>query len=631
VAAICAKLDGLPLAIELAAARSRHLPPAALLKRLESSLALLTGGPRNLPHRQQTLHETIAWSYALLDDHGQVLFRRVSVFTGGCSVEAVEAVCRTPEGLPGLEGDVLAGLAALADQSLLVVDEGPEGEPWFRLLETVRAFGREKLVEAGELVVMASAHASWCLALAEQAAAMRHGPHQARWLNYLDQEQENLRTALAWYLGEDARSRSAAEDRVERGLRLVSAMIDFWFVRSRRREGLRWLRAALDQSRDLRSLIRVRALHTAAGMAWNTGDRARGLAFGDEAVALCRSLGDPFSLARALNQHGGFLRGDWCGETWNPRTYAQGTALVEEGVRLAREMGDSWLLSFSLMSLAASTDLQREDERMQAWAAAQESLLLYQQREDLQGVGQAHRVLGWLALAEHDYARAQAELRVALAALQEFGEPAGVAWVLSYRGDAARGLADLTEARACYEESLALYRTLDFDREHMARALCRLGDLALMQDDRSLARASYVESLRVARDGGALGRVAAALEALASLGVVHQQMERALLLAAAASAWRESGQQPLSHAEQTVLTAKLAPAYQALSPLEQAAAWTIGRELTLEEAVATAMDESSPPRGAVQAHVKGCAADGNRPKSGAVATVPYKGEADDQA
>jgi len=231
VAAICARLDGLPLAIELAAARIRHLPPAALLRRLDGSLALLTDGPRDLPRRQQSLHETIAWSYALLDDEGQTLFRRLSVFVGGCTAAAAAAVCRAldeapldgaPLAGPPREGDLLAGLVGLADQSMLAVTEQADGEPRFALLETMRVYALEQREAAGEDDALRRAHAAWCLALAEEAEPALTGPDQHMWLERLEREHDNLRSALGWL-------RESADG--EAGLRLAAALWRFWHIR----------------------------------------------------------------------------------------------------------------------------------------------------------------------------------------------------------------------------------------------------------------------------------------------------------------------------------------------------------------------------------------------------------------
>jgi non-specific serine/threonine protein kinase len=588
VAQVCSRLDGIPLAIELAAARIGTLPVETIAARLDDRFRLLTTGPRTALPRQQTLRATLDWSYDLLSPPEQVLLRRLAVFAGGWTLDAVEEVCT---GGAVAVGAILDLLSALVNKSLVLLEE-VEGCPRYRLLETLRQYGRERLLAGGDTAAIQEEHAMYYLALAEQAAAARHGPQQTAWLDKLNSEQDNLRTALAWYRGETAVGRSVAPEQVERSLRLVVSLADFWFVRGRRREGLRWLEQVLEQSRDHPSRVRAKALADAAMVSLHTGDRQSGLAHGEDSIGLCRTLGDRFLLAIALDQQGGFLRGEWCGETRYLETYPKGTALLQEGLAIARALTDSWLLSFGLLTLAATADLAREEELAQAWVAAEEARLLYQQKEDLRGIGQAHRLLGWLALHDHDYTSARAEFTQARSALEAFGEPAGVAWVLSYLGDIAYDQATLAEAKALYEESVALYRTLDFDREHLARALCRLGDLALDEGDWLLARTRYAESLRAAREGGALPRIAAALEALGSLAVAHQQLQRAVTLLSAASAWRGHNGQPLPESKRAALTEMLASATEGLSPETQAAAWAEGRALPLDEAVALALEDT---------------------------------------
>ncbi|MDQ5852217.1 MAG: adenylate/guanylate cyclase domain-containing protein, partial [Chloroflexota bacterium] len=234
VAEICARLDGLPLAIELAAARIRLFPPQALLQRMSSRLQLLTGGGRNLPARHQTLRATIEWSYSLLDQGEQALFARLGVFAGGCTLEAVEAVCN-PEG--DLAVDMLEGVASLVDKSLLRQVEGPEGEPRFVMLETIHEYARERLAARGDGEAVRQRHAAYCLHLAEEAAPAVSETHEVTWLNRLEAEHDNLRAALAWSLG--------STGDVALGMRLAAALADFWDSRMHMTEGRRWAAAAL--------------------------------------------------------------------------------------------------------------------------------------------------------------------------------------------------------------------------------------------------------------------------------------------------------------------------------------------------------------------------------------------------
>src|SRR5215204_5173059 len=263
VAEICVRLDGLPLAIELAAARIKMLPPKAMLKRLGSRLKLLTGGARDLPERQRTLRATIEWSHALLDEGEQVLFGRLAVFSGGRTLEAIEAICDAEGDLPV---EVFDGVSSLLDKSLLRQEEGPNGEPRFVMLETVHEFAREKLGESAEAEEIRRAHAQYFLTLAEEAHPELKGPDQLEWLERLEAEQDNMRAALSWAL-----ERKVAEV----ALRLGGALGWFWSVRGYHSEGRRWLEEALALDGRGSPEVRAMALAGAAVLAEEQGDLDR--------------------------------------------------------------------------------------------------------------------------------------------------------------------------------------------------------------------------------------------------------------------------------------------------------------------------------------------------------------------
>jgi predicted ATPase len=535
VAAICARLDGLPLAIELAAARSHHLVPSALLKRLDGSLALLSGGPRNLPQRQQTLHETIAWSYGLLDQQGQALFRRVSIFVGGCTVEAAEAVCVAPEGLPALGGDVLLGLSALADQSLLVVVEGPEGEPRFRMLETVRVFGREKLHEAGEQEALASAHAAWCLALAEQAMPALQGPEQDMWLARLEQEHDNLRAALRWAVG---------RREGELGLRLAGSLCSFWHMRGYLSEGRGWLEAALASS----------------------------------------GLAAPVVQARVLNGAGilAFVQGD----------YDRATALLEEALVLRREFGDKQGIATSLNNLGMVASTQGDNARAVALHA--ESLSLYRELGDKMGIATSLDDLGVVAYMQGDYTQATDLHEESLALRRVLGERQGIAWSLTNLGLVSYMQGDYPRAVALHEESLALQRELAF-QQGIANSLYCLGLVAYWQDDYGRAQALIEESLLLSRDIGHRELVAAGLECLAWMSAAQNRPRQAARLGGAAEALREALGVPLwpelrAGHEQAVEAMR-----EVLGEEAFAAAWAEGRAMPLEAVIAHALEVNPAP------------------------------------
>jgi len=273
VAEICARLDGLPLAIELAAARIKLLSPQAMCSRLGNPLRFLTGGARDLPERQRTLRGAIAWSHALLDEGEQALFARLSVFSGGCVLDAVEAVCEA-EG--DLFVDVLEGLSSLLDKSLLRQEEMVEEEPRFVMLETIREYARERLEVSGEAEEIRRLHAEYFVALAEQGASEQQGPEEAAWLERLDLEHDNMRAALSWML---------ESEEAGAGLRLSGALWRFWWMRGHYSEGRRWLEEAL--AKDGRaSAVRAKALEAVGWLADDQGDIDRAVAAAEEGLSL---------------------------------------------------------------------------------------------------------------------------------------------------------------------------------------------------------------------------------------------------------------------------------------------------------------------------------------------------------
>jgi predicted ATPase/transcriptional regulator with XRE-family HTH domain len=614
LAALCARLDGLPLAIELAAARSRHLAPAALLKRLEGSLVLLSGGPRDAPQRQQTLQETIAWSYGLLDPCSQALFRRLSVFAGGCLLDAAEAVCWAPVGLPALEGDVLAGLSALADQSLLVVDEGPDGEPRFRMLETVRVFGDERLRDAGELQGVAAAHAAWCLALAEEAVPQLTGPDQAAWLARLEQEHDNFRAALRWLL---------AHKETEPALRLGAALWRFWYGHGHLSEGRRWLAQLTALAEDVPDSASVlptwaKILNGASALAYHQGDYGRALALSEKSLALYQQLGDKGGVASALNGLAVVAR------AMGDRVAAR--ARYEESLALYRELDNRWGIASALNNLGQMAE--DEDDHRRAVLLYEESLSLSRDLGDTRVTALTLTNLGWVTLSLGDPARAEALTSEGLALFRDLGDTWGVALALNNLGDVASYQGDYERGKALSQESLALRRNLE-DKWGIATSLHSLGNVAYFAGDHERAASLYEESLILRRalvdghgiaavlsrlamvankqgsydraagllhealllgyDVGARETVAESLEILAWVVNAAGQQERSASLAGAAEALREAISVPL-HPEQRAGHDQAVQAMRVmLGEVAFAAAWAAGHALSLDEAVVYAL------------------------------------------
>ncbi|HEY3059586.1 MAG TPA: LuxR C-terminal-related transcriptional regulator [Chloroflexota bacterium] len=377
VAEICIRLDGLPLALELAAARVRLLTPAALLSRLERSLSLLTGGARDRPARQQTLRAAIDWSYELLEPGEQRLFRQLGVFTGGFTLEAAEAVCEL-SGPPAL--DVLDSMEALGRASLVrQVDHA--GETRFEMLETVREFAAEQLEQSGELEPVRSRHADYFLALAEKTEPLLHGPQQRQWFDRLEREEANMRAVLEWSLrNEDS----------EQGVRLAGALWWFWLIRSYLTEGRRWAEAAVAASPALSPLVRAKALYCAAFVATFQNDRAQGKAWAEAALAICREFGDDRGAAYALACLG--LTAMMDGDAPPAR------AAFEESARLFRATADAWGLRTVLNGFGELERLGKNFERAETLYT--ESLSVARQEQDAHGVGLLLLNLAILALQQ---------------------------------------------------------------------------------------------------------------------------------------------------------------------------------------------------------------------------------------
>jgi predicted ATPase len=588
---VCQRLEGIPLAIELAAARLRGLGVEQLAARLDQSFRLLAGGSRTALPRQQTLQATVDWSYGLLSAWEQRLFNRLAVFAAGFSLEAAEVVCADD----GRSADqVLDGLLRLVDKSLVQAEEREAGVVRYRLLETLRQYGLERLATTGETAAMHRQHAGYYLDLVEQAERALLGPAQAAWLDRLELEHANVEAILEWSLGDAApHDRIAGEPTAAVGVRLAGALQWFWLAREHKWEGRRWLERALERSADVARTVRARAFLTAGILAAETADRTRAQPLLEGSVVLCRAIGEARSLAYALVCLGFYTRGLEVGlERGQPGDYERGTALLQEGLALAREAGDPWLIAESLLLLAYSSDLHRAEARAAARVSADECVPLMRAAGDTYGQMALQRTYGWLALYEGDAQLAGMAFTSELAAARTLGDRAGVALALSNLGEVARLQGNCSEAQALYEQSLALYRDLDFDRELMARVIRRLGEVALELGDVAQARARLIESLGVALDLVERGepQIAAALEALGGLAATQGQAERALRLVSAAAALRARISQPQWPHDRLALACWLAAAYRALGKQAQHAAWGAGQALSLENAVALALE-----------------------------------------
>jgi len=534
IAEICHRLDGLPLAIELAAARVNVFSPQALLARLEHRLDVLTRGPRDLPVRQQTLRQAIAWSYDLLTADEQMLFRRLAVFGGGCTVTAIEAVARG-EG-PARKFDVVDGIASLIDKSLLRQEERV-GERRFRMLETIREYALDRLNAAGEADRFHRAHADCYLELAERAESdLRGGGRQAEWLDVLKEDHDNLRAALSWFI------RNGPADH---GLRLGGALRRFWRSRGYLDEGREWMSALLAlPAAQTRTAARAKALQAAGGFANQQGDHAEARALYEESLSIHRELGDVHGIGWGLVSLGMVARyeGD----------HVAARSLLEESLELLEQAGDS-----------------------EAMAAA------------LGNLGVVARDLGQADLAERHLSRS-------LALWRDLDDRIGMAWTLSGLAMVARASRKLDVARARIEESLAIWRDLG-DRQNIANVLSTTGRLARDESDYALARTHLAESLQIFRDIGDRRGLAFVLEGFAGLAADEGHPLRAHCLVASAAALRQitgAGVPPVWRAD---LERSLERASRGVSrgAIEEANAR--GRSMTLAQAIAFALEEPPPP------------------------------------
>jgi predicted ATPase len=402
VAEICHRLDGLPLAIELAAARIRILPPQAMLTRLQSRLSWLTGGARDLPERHQTLRDAIAWSYELLGEAEKVLFERLSVFSGGRTLEAIEAVCGTADGPgtgsgPPLAGELLDMIASLVDESLLRAEVDSSGEPRFLMLETIQEFAAEKLQKRGEAEWLRRRHAEYFLALAEAAEPQLMGPGQGLWLGRLAAEHDNLRAALSWMARADP----------DRAARLAGALWRFWNKLGLYREGRGWLGEVL-AAPGLPPAVRAKALLGAAVLA-NFQNDAAAEPLLKEGLALARSAGDRRLVAACFQGlgHAARIRGD----------LPHATSLFEQALVEQRQLGDRRGTSVALCNLGSIAQVQ--GDLAQAETLSAESLALAREVGDISLAAFALHTLSHVACEQGDLVRAGVQLRESLLSARE--------------------------------------------------------------------------------------------------------------------------------------------------------------------------------------------------------------------
>jgi predicted ATPase/DNA-binding CsgD family transcriptional regulator len=518
VAGICRRLDGLPLALELAAVRIKVLPPQGILGLLQRRLEVLNTGPVDVPPRQRTLSGAIGWSYDLLDATDKLLFQRLAVFAGGCSLEAATAICAADGRLP----QVLERLASLIDKSLLRQETGSDGEARFAMLETIREYAVDRLAASGEHYIVQRRHAVYFLALAERAEPELQRPEQSAWLARLELEHDNLRAALGW----------CVEERTEPeiGLRLAAALTRFWEIRGYWSEGRRWLDAVLRDTEDASPAARVKALNGDGLLAFQQGDYRRAAALAEESLSLGRALGDVLGTATALNilGLGACVRGD----------YNQAAALGSESLNLCRGIPDPV------------------------------------------GVADALHILGLVAYDSGDHQRAAALLEESLQLSRDINAKWRVAINLTDLGLVTRELRDYARAFALIEESLQRSQELGH-KNGIAVAQSNLATVAWRQRRYDRVIALFADSLRLRRELGELRGIAVCLVGLAAAASATRQHERAARLFGAAEGLRGSIGVPLPRFLRAEYDGLVATTHRQVGHAFQSL-WAEGRSMTAD-------------------------------------------------
>jgi len=531
VVEICGRLDGLPLAIELAAARIKLLTPQLLLDRLGNRLKLLTGGATNLPERQRTLRNAIEWSYDLLDEGEKMLFGRLGVFSSGSTLEAMEAVCDAEGDLPT---DVFEGVSSLLDKSLLRQEEGAGGEPRFVMLETIREFALEKFEEGSDTEATRRAHAEYFLALAEQAEPMLWGAEDGAWLDRLKQEHDNMRAVLSWAI---------EHEEATLALRVGEALRWFWYMEGYYGEGRRWLEAALDKDRGVAAAeARARALEGVGWLAAGQGDLDRAQAAAKEGLKLSTEagLGDVVAadLQNVLGEAVARQRGD----------YEQAAELLTEGVALHRKAGDLRGVAWSLGNLANVASDRGNYE--QAKRLYEEGLALSRRLGGAELLGAYLISLGYEYLLE--------------------GEPG--------------------RAIALNEEAAELFRKRG-RRGGLHQALGNLGWATLLQCDYERAETLHKQSLRVSQDLGDKLVASESVEGLACTAGAQGEAERSAILFGAAEGLREAEGYQQAPRDRSLREPYLAAAHAQVGEAAWSAAWEKGRSMLFEDAVVYALEK----------------------------------------
>ncbi|HEX9077712.1 MAG TPA: tetratricopeptide repeat protein, partial [Anaerolineae bacterium] len=566
---ICSRLDGIPLAIELAAASVKVLSVEQIMTRLEDRFRLLTAGSRTALPRHQTLRATMDWSYGLLLEKEQVLFRRLSVFPCSFSLEAAEGICPDQD----IERDLLIDLLQrLVDKSLVTVEPG-ERAFRYRLLETVRQYGQEKLRGLGEADRVSNRHLEFFCRFAQTAEVKLCGGEQLEWLEFLENENDNLRTALRWS--------QLAPNRIDQGLRLAGALWRFWEVRGYLSEGREWLDGILSRidAGTAPTPAQADTLNAAGRLALFQGDWQAARQSYETSLAIWRKLGPESQPGIVMSLIGLGRVAFRLADLDRARSY------YEASLDMARALGDEWKTAAALMGLGLVASTQ--DDNISAVTLNEESLAICRKLQDKIGIAASLKYLGDFNCLLGNLDRAWQLDQESLAICRELGDKVGIAMSLNHLGDVAFRRGDYAQAKSLYEEGLDIVQNLGI-KGSITMALNDLGALALAEGDPDRALACYRESLNFARELGSTWDIGWCLEGIASVATVKgRSKDAACILSAVELVFKNNGfrARPYDRAEHD---RKLATLRQQLDQETFATVWAQGGAMNVQAAIAYA-------------------------------------------
>jgi predicted ATPase len=570
IAAICRRLEGIPLAIELAALRVTIFPPSDLLRHLDHRLALLAGGARDLPQRQQTMRNAIAWSYELLTSHQQSVFRRLAVCVGGWTFAAAQALCADV----AIDEDLLEILATLIDANLIQRRQDDADEPRYVMLEILREFGLELLAEQEELDHVQRRHAAWVLTLTQEARQLLVGPEQGRWLRRLDQEQGNIHAALDWSRGHDAKL----------GLSIAAALWRFWYVRRHLREGLSWLKEFLVLAQEQESVreIQARASYGASVLAAHVGEYLQAERLSSLSLHTYERLGDANGMCDVLIAQGNYA--------YMRDQLTQAEECYRQALSLSRSLEKKGLIAGCLSNLADVAMMREQYDEARKFL--EESLIYDRELEDHGGIAINLVNLGNLFCRQEDYAQAIAVSEEAL----HFGEQASdrslVAAALDTLGKAATRQRDYQKAYTALEESRLILEELH-DMPFLASVLRHLAEVAVAEHAYRQAEAYYQISIKLYQQLETPVGVAKCLAGLATALVEQGQVKQAAHYTGRAAALLETTELS-SQASVTVRLERISGALKEILGDEAFhLAWEQGKAMSLEELLMPNEDDST--------------------------------------